>query len=257
MKIFRDLYNYRELLKTNVKKEIRGKYKGSFLGVLWSFVNPLLMVLVYAIVFPIILKNSEPNYIVFLITAVIPWNWFTTVVTQGSGTFLYNSNIIKKVYFPREIMPISIVTSGLVNFLISCIIILLFLIGSGIGLSWYILLLPIIVIVQYILCLAIVLVLSSVNVYIRDLEYIVNFLVMMLFYATPILYNSASITGKLAVVLKLNPMAHIINAYRSIFFFQTLPNLHVLAIIGLGSLILLFFAFKIFKKLEKGFAEEL
>ena len=106
MKIFKDLYQYRELLKTNVRKEIRGKYKGSFLGVLWSFINPLLMVLVYAIVFPLILKSSEPNYVIFLIVGIIPWNFFTTVVNQGTTTIVNNGNIIKKVYFPREILPI-------------------------------------------------------------------------------------------------------------------------------------------------------
>ena len=100
MKIFKDLYQYRELLKTNVRKEIRGKYKGSFLGVLWSFINPLLMVLVYAIVFPLILKSSEPNYVIFLIVGIIPWNFFTTVINQGTTTIVNNGNIIKKDYFP-------------------------------------------------------------------------------------------------------------------------------------------------------------
>ena len=133
MKVFKDLYQYRELLKTNVKKEIRGKYKGSFLGVLWSFVNPLLMVLVYAIVFPYIMRVQQDNYLIFLIVAIIPWNFFTTVIAQGSITVRTNGNIIKKVYFPREILPISVVVSGLVNFLISCLIIFIFLIGSGIG----------------------------------------------------------------------------------------------------------------------------
>ena len=120
---FKELYRYRELLKTNIKKEIRGKYKASFLGVLWSFVNPLLMTLVYAIVFPFILKNTTPHYVTYLIIGVLPWNWFTTVVGQGTTSFLTNAGIIKKVYFPREIIPISVVTSGLVNFLISCLII--------------------------------------------------------------------------------------------------------------------------------------
>src|SRR5574344_2151637 len=106
MKLFKDLYNYRELLKSNVKKEIRGKYKGSFLGILWSFVNPLLTTLVYAIVFPLILKNSEPNYVTFIVIGILPWTYFTTVIMQGTTTILVNAAIIKKVYFPREILPI-------------------------------------------------------------------------------------------------------------------------------------------------------
>ena len=109
MKLFKDLYNYRELLKSNVKKEIRGKYKGSFLGIIWSFVNPLLTVLVYAIIFPYILRQDQPNYLIFLIVAIIPWNFFTIVLNQGTTTVLANGNIIKKVYFPREILPLAII----------------------------------------------------------------------------------------------------------------------------------------------------
>ena len=145
MQLFQNLYHYRELLKSNVKKEIRGKYKGSFLGILWSFINPLLMVLVYAIIFPYIMRVKTPNFLQFLICGVIPWVFFTTVITQGIITIRTNADIIKKVYFPREILPISVAMSGLVNFLISCIIILLFCIFGGLGVSYHLLLLPFIV----------------------------------------------------------------------------------------------------------------
>ena len=116
MKLFKELYQYRELLKTNVKKDIRGKYKGSFLGVLWSFVNPLLQVLVYAIVFPYIMRVKTDNYLIFLICGIIPWTWFTTSINNGTNCIIHSENLIKKVYFPREILPISIVTSGMINF---------------------------------------------------------------------------------------------------------------------------------------------
>ena len=151
LSMIKELYSYRQLLKSNVKKEIRGKYKGSFLGVLWSFVNPLLMTLVYAIVFPIILKSTQPHYVTFIVIAILPWTWFTTVIAQGTSTMIANGGIIKKVYFPREILPISVNTSGLINYLISCLIILIFLIFSGLGVSWYIIFLPLIVLIQYIL----------------------------------------------------------------------------------------------------------
>lgn len=257
MKVFKELYQYRELLKTNVKKEIRGKYKGSFLGILWSFVNPLLMVLVYAIVFPFIMRSQEENYVIFLITAVIPWNWFTTVVSLGTTTILGNGNIIKKVYFPREILPISIVTSGFINFLISCIIILIFLIGSGIGLSFKLIYLPVIIFIQYIFSLGLIFILSAINVYVRDVEYIVNFLMSMLFYMTPVLYNASLIPQKLKFLFYLNPMTHIINAYRDVFFYQTTPDLSSLSLVLGFSLAFLVIGYIIFKQLEKGFAEEL
>lgn len=160
--MFKNLYQYRELLKTNVQKEIRGKYKGSFLGVLWSFLNPLLMVLVYAIVFPYIMRTNIDNYLVYLITGVIPWNFFTTCITTGCNCVWINGGIIKKVYFPREILPISVVTAGFINFLISCVIILLFVLFSGIGFSIQLLWLPLIAIIQAILSLGLLFILSAI-----------------------------------------------------------------------------------------------
>lgn len=255
--MLKELYQYRQLLKSNVVKEIRGKYKGSFLGVLWSFVNPLLMTLVYAIVFPFILKSTQPNYVTFIVVAILPWTWFTTTIAQGTNTMVTNGGILKKVYFPREILPISIVTSGLINYLISCLIIAIFLICSGIGFSFYIFFLPLIVITQYILLLGIVFITSSIDVYIRDAEYIINFIVMMLFYATPILYSTDMFPAKAAWILKLNPMTTIIDCYRDIFFYQSMPHLKSLGVVFLGSCLLFYLGYKIFKKLEKGFAEEL
>lgn len=252
-----NLYNYRQLLKSNVKKEIRGKYKGSFLGILWSFVNPLLTALIYAIVFPLILRNTEPHYITFIIIGILPWTYFTTVIMQGTTTILMNAGIIKKVYFPREVLPISINTSGLINFLISCLIICIFLIFSGIGFSWYIFFLPLIIITQYILQQGIIFITSAINVYIRDAEYIINFFINMLFYATPILYSAKLFENSpLRWIIYLNPMATIINSYRDILYYQMMPNLTSVCIVLIVSCFLLYIGFKVFKKLEKGFAEE-
>ena len=216
--MIKELYNYRQLLKSNVSKEIRGKYKGSFLGILWSFLNPLLMTLVYAIIFHLILKSTQPHYITYIVIAILPWTWFTTTIAQGTNTIIMNGGIIKKVYFPREILPISIVTSGLINYLISCLIIILFLLFSGIGFSPYILLFPIIVLIQYILLLGIILITSAIDVYIRDAEYIINFFMTMLFYATPIIYSQELFPAKYSRILNLNPMTTIINSYRDIFY---------------------------------------
>lgn len=257
MKVFKDLKQYKELLRTNVKKDIRGKYKASFLGVLWSFVNPLLMVLIYAIVFPLILRVKEKNYLIFIIAAVLPWNFFTSAISQGTTTIVNSGNILKKVYFPREILPISLVTSSLVNFLISCIIIVIFLLFSGLGITPYILLFPIIVVVEYILILGIVFILSALNVYIRDTEYIVNFFLQMAFYITPILYSMDTFPAQFRWLLGLNPMSHVITSYRDIFYYQQMPNFMKLGIVAIIGLVLLVIGYKIFKKLEKGFAEEL
>lgn len=253
--MIKNLYQYRELLKSNIKKEIRGKYKGSFLGVLWSFVNPLLMTLVYAIVFPFILRSGPEHYVTYIVIGILPWNFFTTVISQGTFTILGNAGIIKKVYFPREILPISVATSALVNFLISLPIIFLFLLFSGIGFSWYILLLPLVIICQYILSLGIIFITSAINVYIRDAEYIINFFIQMLFYATPILYES-SLFGDKAWILSLNPMTTIINSYRDILYSGIMPNLIQLGLVLVFSILLLLIGILVFRKLEKGFAEE-
>lgn len=255
--MFKNLYQYRELLKSNVKKEIRGKYKGSFLGILWSFVNPLLQVLVYAIVFPIILKSPEPNYVVFLIIGILPWTWFTTSLSQGTFTIIGNAGIIKKVYFPREILPISVVTSGLINYLISCLIIFAFLMFSGIGFSGYLIYLPLVILVQYVITLGIVFITSAINVYIRDAEYIINFIVNMLFYATPILYSPDVFENtKFSALIQFNPLATIINSYRDILYHQTVPDMNMLLLVlGIGFAILLV-GIQVFRKLERRFAEE-
>ena len=256
MKAFKELYAYRELLKTNVQKEIRGKYKGSFLGVLWSFLNPLLMVLVYALVFPYIMRMNVPNYLVYLITGVIPWNFFTTCITTDCNCVWINGGIIKKVYFPREILPISVVVAGLINFLISCVIVLIFTVFGGIGISIQLLWLPLIAIIQSALSLGLLFVLSAINVYVRDIEYLVAFLLNLLFYATPILYTASMFPSKVRWILYLNPMSTIVDAYRSIFYYKVMPNLASLALVGILSFIILIIGYIIFRKLEKGFAEE-
>ena len=256
MNFFKELYHYRELLKTNVKKDIRGKYKGSFLGILWSFINPLLQVLVYALVFPYIMKVETENYLIFLICGIIPWTWFITSISQGTTSITNNANLIKKVYFPREILPISVVTSGLVNFLISCIIILIFVLLGGLTISWHLIFLPFIIIVQYLFTLALIFVLSAFNVYVKDVEYIVAFIINMLFYATPILYTTEMFSGPILWLFRLNPLAHLINAYRDVFYVHHIPNLINLSILLGVSILLVVICYIIFKKLEKRFAEE-
>lgn len=260
MKLFKDLYDYRELLKSNVKKEIRGKYKGSFLGILWSFVSPLLMTLVYAIVFPFLMRGAGyEHYTTFLIIGILPWTWFTTNIAQGTFTIIGNAGIIKKVYFPREILPVSVVTSGVVNFIISCVIMLLFVIFSGIGFSINILFLPLVILAQYLFTLGIIFITSAINVYIRDLEYIINFLIQMLFYATPILYSAdmfASAPKWVSTLININPMGIIITSYRDILYWKNLPHLNSLLVVIFGSFILCIIGLAIFRKLSKGFAEE-
>lgn len=257
MSLFKNLYQYRELLKTNVQKEIRGKYKGSFLGILWSFVNPLLMVLVYSLVFSFVIRmEDERSYVLFLIVAIIPWNFFTSCLTNGTNCIWINGGIIKKVFFPREVLPVSVVTAGLINFCISLIIVFLFLLFGGIGFSIHLLWLPLLAILQYLFTLGLMFLFSSINVYVRDVEYIVNFVVTLLFYGTPILYKTTMFPESVRWILYLNPMTHFIESYRNILYYQVAPQFSsILYMIGVV-IISLVIGYAVFRKLEKGFAEE-
>lgn len=259
MSVFRNLYKYRELLKTSVTKDIGGKYKHSFLGVLWSFINPLLQITVYAIIFPLIMGNSAQykDYTLFMVCGLIPWNFFTAAINRSAYTMIENGNILKKVYFPREILPLSVVTSESINFLISCIIIIAFILFKGFGICKYILFFPIILAIQFLLLLGFGLILSSVTVYIRDLNHFIGIALQLLFYATPVVYSYETIPERYRWILKYNPMTYIIEGYRDIFYYQTMPDLKMLGIIFLISIAIIIVGYMIFNKLQKRFAEEL
>ena len=257
MTAFKNLYNYRELLKTSVKKEVRSKYKNSFLGILWSFLNPLLQIAVYAIIFSLILKNKQEHYAIFLCCGLIPWTFFSSSINKSAFTMIENGNIIKKVYFPREIIPISVVTAETINFLISTIIILAFVIFGGMGISKYIIYYPIILLTQYLLILPFSLVISSICVYFRDLQHFIGIILQLLFYAAPIVYSMDAIPVEYQWVLKYNPMTYIINAYRNIFYYQTAIELKPILLLMVGAIIACILSYFIFSKLQKGFAEQL
>jgi len=257
MNVFKELYNYRELLKTNIKKEIRGKYKGSWLGVLWTFLNPLLMLAVYAFVFPYILRVDVDNYTIFMIVALIPWNFFTTAINTGTSSVYINGNILKKVYFPREIIPLSVTTAQLINFLITCLIMFGFILFSGVGFSIHFLLFPLLVLIQYLITLGINLILSAVNVFVNDVTHFVQVALTLGFYATPVVYKADMLPDKYQWVMHANPLGVLVEAYRSILYYHRMPDMKWLSIWAVLSVIILVFGYLIFKKLEKTFVEEL
>lgn len=253
-----ELYQYRELLKTSIKKEIRGKYKASFLGVLWSFINPLLQVLVYAIVFPYMMRDTGDDYIIYLVTGILPWTFFQTVINECVISVKKNSGIIKKVYFPRVILPLSSAISGLINFFISCLIILFFCLIFKVGFSWHFLYSIPLAIIECVLALGIGLALGAVDAYVQDLEYIVNFILMMAFYGSPIVYQMSLFESNTLFlkIIQLNPMTKIIMGYRDAFLYHVTPPLTDFIYVSVIACIVLVLGYMIFKKLEKGFAEQ-
>ncbi|MBQ3306700.1 MAG: ABC transporter permease [Bacilli bacterium] len=257
MNVFKELYNYRELLKTNIKKEIRGKYKGSWLGVVWTFLNPLLMLMVYAFVFPYILRINVENYTIFMIVALIPWTFFTNAITIGTSSVTMNGGILKKVYFPREIIPLSVTISQLINFLITCLIMFGFILFSGVGFSIHALLFPVLVLIEFLLCLGFNLILSAITVFVNDVAHFVQIAITLGFYGTPIVYLSSMLPDKFQWVMHVNPMAVIVEGFRSVMFYHTWPDFQWVLIWAVLSVLLVVVGYIIFKKLEKTFVEEL
>ena len=220
MKHLKELYDYREMIFSLVRKDLRGRYKGSVLGFLWTFINPLLQLMVFTLVFSVIMRAGYDQYYLFLFVALVPWMFFASSVQDGSTAILREKDMIKKIYFPREVMPIATVTSGFVNMLLTFIVIFIVLIISGKGLNPLALLcLPFVMIVEYILCLGIALIVAALTVYFRDLQYILGILTMAMQYMTPVMYgvDMAENSGAgrwLVMIFNLNPMTPIINIHK-------------------------------------------
>jgi ABC-2 type transport system permease protein len=257
MNRIKEIYKYREMLKNLVKKDLRTRYKGSFLGFLWTFVNPLLMLGVYSILFKIIVRAQIENYAIFLFVALLPWIFTQTSIQISATTIITNSNLVKKVYFPREILPISVVLGALVNFLFSVAIILpvLFFLGKFPGMK--LMHFPLILLIQLIFNTGIALIVSSLNVYFRDLEHIVGILMMAWFYLTPVLYPIDIVPKSFIKIFKLNPMTPIVLAYRDILFFNQIPDYNLFRYIIIVSIFILISGMYIFMKLERSFAEDI
>lgn len=257
MKLLRELFAYRTMLTTMIRKELVTRYKGSVLGFLWTFINPLLQLLVYSVVFSTILRVDVPQYPIYLFVAFIPWFFLSTSVISGANCILSSSNLVQKIYFPRLVIPISTVTAGFVNMALSMVVVLLAVLVSGIGLSVWAWLLPVVMALQYLLVLGLVMIFSAVNVYFRDLSHILEIVVMAWFYATPIVYPPDMVPQSLRWLLRYNPMTGIVSAYRSILYEKRMPDASTLLIalaLGLGVCVI---GAAVFEKLQRSFAEEL
>lgn len=258
MKTLKELYEYRQMIISLVRRDLRGRYKGSVLGFLWTFLNPLLQLIVYTIVFSLILRAGIDKFYLFLFVALVPWIFFSTCITGGSSCILAQQDMVKKIYFPREVLPVSFVTSQYVNMLFSFIIIFIVVVLSGVGINLIALLyLPIIMIVEYIMALGVVMLVSSLTVYFRDLEYILGIVSMAWMYLTPVLYPVETVPENLVPIFNLNPMAPIIIAYRDILYYKQIPQLETLLQAFILGVVVLIIGCFTFSKLKKHFVEEL
>lgn len=258
MKTLKELYEYRMMIYSLVRKDLRGRYKGSVLGFLWTFINPLLQLMVYTIVFSVIMRAGIEKFYLFLFVALVPWIFFSSSVASGAVSIVSQQDMVKKIYFPRQVLPVAYVTSSFFNMLFSFIVIFIVLIVSGVGVNFEALLyLPIVMFVEYILALGIAMLTSSLTVYFRDLEHILNIVTMAWLYLTPIMYSVDMVPEQYLPLFNLNPMTPIIIVYRDILYYKVVPQIGVLFqafVIGMVTLIV---GNLIFIHLQKGFVEEL
>ena len=258
MQILKNIFQYREMIANLVRKDLRGRYKGSVLGFLWTFINPLLQLAVYTMVFSVILRADIDKYYLFLFVALIPWIFFSTCLTGGSAVILNEKNLVQKIYFPREVLPVAFVTSSFINMLYSFIVVLIVVLFTAQPvnfLAWCYL--PIIMVVEYLFALGCTLITSAITVYFRDLEHILSIITMAWQFLTPVMYSADMVPEQLKGIFMLNPMTSIITAYREILYYGQVPNLDVLLLPLLISIIIVVIGFFVFHRLQRNFAEEI
>jgi len=248
---------YRDLIVELVKKEIKVRYKNNILGYAWSILNPLAQALVFFVAFQYILKVHIENYVLFLILGLFPWQWFLNSVIGSSVSMIANSNLIKKTIFPREYIVFAVVLNDMVHFVLSLPVLILFLLVYHPGIeARYLLLFPILVVIQLFVILGISLLVASINVFFRDLERLVAILLNMLFYATPVVYAETMIPEKLKFFVYLNPLSLLIVNYRDIFLYHDVNWKYLLLSSGYAVAIFLI-GYTVFSRLKSKFAEVL
>lgn len=253
-----EIYNYREMIHSLVRRDLKGRYKGSVLGFLWTFLNPLLQLLVYTLVFSTIMRNGIKDYYLFLFVALIPWIYFSTCVSGGCSCILSNSALVDKIYFPREVLPISYTLSQLVNMLLSFIIVFAVLILSGKGLNPIALLfLPILILIETLMALGVTFLFSGICVYFRDLIYFLGIATMAWQFLTPVMYGIDMVPEELQNIFYANPMTSVIIAYRDILYYKQNPHMNTLIMAVVFGVSFLILGICVFEKTQRHFAENM
>jgi ABC-type polysaccharide/polyol phosphate export permease len=255
------LVRYRGLISSLVARELKARYRGSVLGVLWSFINPLLLLSIYTFVFTVILPNRSTivqPFAVFMFCGILAWNWFSSSLMEASGSLVSGGNLIKKVLFPAEILPIVSVLSNMVHFFLGLLILIGFLIGyrhwpDPAGLLWF----PVAVAVQLVFTTALALFLAALTVHYRDIRDLLSNLLMFWFFATPIIYPWQDENVKrFKTLFDLNPFTHLAVSYQEILFFPgPVGHARWLLALGVASIALFVGAYWFFDRLRDSFAE--
>jgi lipopolysaccharide transport system permease protein len=256
-----NLIRYRGLIQSLVARELKARYRGSVLGFVWSFINPLLLLSIYSFVFSVVLpglhsKETEP-YALFMFCGILPWTWFSASLTEAAGSLISGGNLIKKVLFPAEVLPLVSVLANMVHFVLGLPILAAFLFyyqrpPDAVGLLWF----PVAMLVQLVFTCALALILSALAVHFRDIRDILSNLLTLWFFSTPIIYWIKEAPGLGKHVLDFNPMTHLIVTYQEILFFEgPVGHWKWLVLIGALSLLLFLAGYWLFDRLRDSFAE--
>ena len=253
----RRLIYLRDLLRELVLRDMKLRYKGSVLGLAWSLLNPLAQLLVFGLVFSTILPLNIPNYTAFLFSGLLVWSWFQSSLFAATTVIVDGRSLIKRPGFPVALLPVVTVMANLVHFVLALPVLLLFLLLTGLPLHSTALLLPLLIAIQFLLTLSIGYFLAAVHVTFRDTQHLVGVFLLLLFYLTPIFYDSSVIPASLQSIYRLNPLLHLLEAYRTILIDGRLPDFAMLAVVTAVSLALLLVGFRVFKRASYTFVEEL
>lgn len=257
MKTLREIYAYREMIFMLVRRDLRGRYQASMLGFLWTFLNPLLQLGVYTIVFSYIMRAGIEKYYLFLFVALIPWMFMASSIQIGCTCIVAQKDLVTKIHFPRQVLPIAHVTTCFVNMLL-CFVVVFLVTGFSIGINPVALLYLIpTMLIEYLLALGLTLLFSAINVFFRDVEHILGIFVMAWQFMTPVMYPTEWVPDKLLVIFNLNPMTPVINSYRTILYEKSCPQLSTLLSAFIMGIIFLVLGSIVFQQLQRRFAEVL
>jgi len=248
---------YFPLIKKLTLREIKARYKQSFLGFFWIVLNPFFQMLIMSFIFSKILKMGSLGvpYPLFIYAGLLPWFFMVNGLSSAMNVFISDSSLIKKIYFPREILVLSTLLAKAFDFFLSFLIFILMMIFFKVPFSFFMLFFLLIFLIEFLFVYSLSLILAAFNLYYRDVQYLFNLVITLWFYLTPVIYAVEFFPEKYRIIFQLNPMAVFINAYRQVLLGGDFPKWSSLGIGILLSLILFFIAKKIFKKLEKNFAD--
>ena len=253
--LLKRVYQHRTLLQILVMRDLKVRYRGTAMGFMWSFLNPLVLMTIYSLVFSVYMRVQMQNYAYFLLCGLLPWNCFAGGIGEGTNSILSNGGLIRKVNLPSEIFPLVTVCSNVVHYLLSVPILILFALYKGVDLGWPILLFPVFLVIQIAMTYGCVLFTSATTVQFRDMLYIVPNVMMMFMFLTPIFYSADAIPEKYALLQYLNPLTSLMQCYRSIFFLNRVPDWHAVLASIFFAVGILAFASTFFEKRKEYFAE--